>query len=222
MVQRFIRGLTLPLWLASEHLIASEYTFLQVVDHARSIEWACLETYAGGGKRPHNQYNFNNILFRGRQHLNRGHSKLIRPIEVGPYVIDGTQICQGVCSGQSFGQELQGSHLGFQAEIDKIDHHILHTGLYPPQVAFIVVSLGTILEIFQTGPSRVTPWVRATGVCCDCDKVGHWSRECPRYGTIAQSAQPCQFLVVVAPLVRSVSQCIAGGSMVAQFGIKST
>lgn len=52
MVQVFIRGLTLPLCLASKKLIAFETTFPQVVGYAKTIEQAYLETYGGGGKSP--------------------------------------------------------------------------------------------------------------------------------------------------------------------------
>lgn len=40
-MHEFIRGFTLPLNLASEHLIEGNSTFLQVVDHARTTKGAC-------------------------------------------------------------------------------------------------------------------------------------------------------------------------------------
>lgn len=53
----FIRGLVLPRCLESEHLVAASSFFLQVVNHVRAIERACIQTYRGGSKRPCYQYN---------------------------------------------------------------------------------------------------------------------------------------------------------------------
>lgn len=52
MMHGYIKELTLPLYLASEHLIKVGYSFSQVVNHARSTERAYVETYSGGIKRP--------------------------------------------------------------------------------------------------------------------------------------------------------------------------
>lgn len=40
MMKRFIRGLALLLYLVLEHLISVRYTFLEVIDHARTTERA--------------------------------------------------------------------------------------------------------------------------------------------------------------------------------------
>ena len=46
--QGFIRGLSLPLCLASEHFVATAPTFPQVVSHVRAIEQACFDTFNSG------------------------------------------------------------------------------------------------------------------------------------------------------------------------------
>lgn len=77
---------TLELCLASENLIEVGSTLLQDVDHARTIEDACVETYRVGGKRPHHPYNNDSISNGGRYHLSkdRHHSRPIRPMVVVP------------------------------------------------------------------------------------------------------------------------------------------
>lgn len=45
--QEFVRGLTLSLNLALNHLIATGSAFSQVLSHVRVVEQACLETYEG-------------------------------------------------------------------------------------------------------------------------------------------------------------------------------
>ena len=46
--QGFVRGLALPLRLASEHLVATAPSFPQVVSHVRAIEQACFDSFSGG------------------------------------------------------------------------------------------------------------------------------------------------------------------------------
>lgn len=58
MVHGFVGGLSLPLCLALDHLIAIESSFSKEVDHARTIERAYIETYRGRGVRPCHQYSY--------------------------------------------------------------------------------------------------------------------------------------------------------------------
>lgn len=57
MVYRIIRGLLLPLYLASKHLIAIGISFSQIVDYAKAIERAYIETYRGVSNKLCHQYN---------------------------------------------------------------------------------------------------------------------------------------------------------------------
>lgn len=51
MVPGFIRGLALPLYLVVEHLIVSGFSFFWVIDPAKDIERASINTYGGGSKK---------------------------------------------------------------------------------------------------------------------------------------------------------------------------
>jgi len=57
LIQGYIEGLALQLWLASEHLISIGSTFRQVVFHVKAMEQACLEAYKDSGRMPHHHYN---------------------------------------------------------------------------------------------------------------------------------------------------------------------
>lgn len=68
----FIRGLTLPLHLTSEHLIAFGSSFSQVVDHVRTKEKESVETYRGGDNRPCHQLSVISILSKRKDTLGKG------------------------------------------------------------------------------------------------------------------------------------------------------
>lgn len=82
-VQSFIRGLILPLFLVSEHLVAAVHTFTQVVGHARFMESLCHKAYGGDDQRPRHQDSSSDASFSGRVHPKRiyhRHSQLSRLI----------------------------------------------------------------------------------------------------------------------------------------------
>lgn len=88
MVQRFIRGLCLPPYLSLEYLIVTRTTFFQFIDHARNIDYACLQTYKGGSKSPHHQYSSSSVPYGDRDLFDRGHhhSQPTRYVQVSPHV----------------------------------------------------------------------------------------------------------------------------------------
>lgn len=57
-----VRGLVLSLYLASNHMIATESSFPQVINYERTIESTHIETYGSGGKRICHPYSAISIL----------------------------------------------------------------------------------------------------------------------------------------------------------------
>lgn len=54
MLHGFIKGLSLPIYLALKHLIEDEFSFSQVVDLSRATKRESIGTYDSGYKRPSN------------------------------------------------------------------------------------------------------------------------------------------------------------------------
>lgn len=68
----FIKGLSFPFYLESEHVIATKSLFSQVVEYMRAIERECIETYKGGRKRTCHHYSVIVILSRRKDPSGEG------------------------------------------------------------------------------------------------------------------------------------------------------
>ena len=70
-VRCFVRGLRPHLRLGTEHLVTVGWTFLDVVDHARTIEFIHRQAQGSGDKRARRQGRFSGSQSRGRGSYDR-------------------------------------------------------------------------------------------------------------------------------------------------------
>ncbi|XP_055820360.1 uncharacterized protein LOC129889189 [Solanum dulcamara] len=106
MSREFIRGLSLPLCLASEHLILVGSNFPQIVSHVREVKHACFEAYKGYGNRIASHFRAIITSMRGQLP-----SQFINPTTIVPQVPGGFVAGYGVYSRQGTSQTSRGEHI---------------------------------------------------------------------------------------------------------------
>ncbi|XP_049378066.1 LOW QUALITY PROTEIN: uncharacterized protein LOC125842802 [Solanum stenotomum] len=110
-VRCFVRGLRYRLRVDTEHLVSAGRSFLDVVDHARSMEHIHREAQGGSDKRARYQGSYSGSQTRGRDSYDRPRQRFqqgqsSRPVQAALPASEGGQYHQG---GPSTGQSSRGS-----------------------------------------------------------------------------------------------------------------
>lgn len=108
----FVRGLRYRLRVDTEHFVSVGRSFLDVVDHARSMEHIHREAQGGSDKRARYQGSYSGSQTRGRDSYDRPRQRFqqgqsSRPVQAALPASEGGQHHQG---GPSTGQGLRGSN----------------------------------------------------------------------------------------------------------------
>ena len=74
-VRCFVRGLRLQLRIETQSLVSAGRSFLDVVDHARTIEQLRREAQGGSGKRPRQEDSYDRRRFRPRESYDRSQQR---------------------------------------------------------------------------------------------------------------------------------------------------
>ncbi|XP_015078162.1 uncharacterized protein LOC107021966 [Solanum pennellii] len=110
-VRCFVRGLRYRLRVDTEHMVSAGRSFLDVVDHARSMEHIHREAQGGSDKRARYQGSYSESQTRGRDSYDRARQRFQHvqnswPVQAALPVSEGGQYQQ---SGPSTGQNSRGS-----------------------------------------------------------------------------------------------------------------
>ena len=111
-VRCFVRGLRYRLRVDTEHMVSAGRSFLDVVDHARSMEHIHREAQGGSDKRARYQRSYSESQTRGRDLYDRPRQRFqqgqtSRPIQATLPVSEGGQYQQsGPSTGQNSGDQI--------------------------------------------------------------------------------------------------------------------